>query len=91
MSNWIDKYKKLVISSHKKHLIIADQDILFEYNELQQAFLSEGYTLLNCKTALSVRLDFELKVRDYFNFTSIWYYIYKRLDLNRQLLNQMLL
>ena len=64
MSNWIDKYKKLVISSHKKHLIIADQDLLFEYNELQQAFLSEGYTLLNCKTALSVRLDFELKVRD---------------------------
>lgn len=64
MSNWIDKYKNLVISSHKQHLIIADQDHLFDYNELHQAFLSDGYTLLNCKTALSVRLEFELKVRE---------------------------
>ncbi len=64
MSNWIDKYKKLVISSHKQHIIIADQDNLFEYEELQQAFENDGFKLISCKTALAVRLAFELKVRE---------------------------
>jgi hypothetical protein len=64
MSNWIDKYKKLVISSHKQHIIIADQDSLFEYAELQQAFENDGFKLLTCKTALAVRLAFELVVRN---------------------------
>jgi hypothetical protein len=64
MSNWIDKYKKLVISSHKQHIIIADQDSLFEYTELRQTFESEGYTILSCKTGLALRLVFELQVRN---------------------------
>jgi hypothetical protein len=64
MSNWIDKYKKLVISSHKQHIIIADQDSLFKYEELQQAFENDGFRLIKCKTALSVRLVFELQVRE---------------------------
>jgi hypothetical protein len=64
MSNWIDKYKRLVISSHKQHIIIADQDSLFEYEELQQAFENDGFKLITCKTALAVRLAFELDVRD---------------------------
>ena len=64
MSNWIDKYKKLVISSHKQHIIVADQDNLFEYAELRQTFESEGYIILSCKTGLTVRLVFELQVRD---------------------------
>jgi len=64
MSNWIDKYKKLVISSHKQHIIIADQDSLFEYQELQLAFENDGFKLITCKTELAVRLAFELEVRD---------------------------
>lgn len=64
MSNWIDKYKKLVVSSHKRHIIVADQDNLFEYAELKQAFENEGYTIISCKTDLAVRLVFELQVRD---------------------------
>ena len=64
MSNWIDKYKKLVISSHKQHIIIADQESLFEYEELQQAFENDGFKLITCKTALAVRLAFELQVRE---------------------------
>jgi len=64
MSNWVDKYKKLVISSHKQHIIVADQDNLFDYAELKQAFENEGYTLFVCKTDLAVRLVFELQVRD---------------------------
>jgi hypothetical protein len=63
MSDWIDKYKKLVISSHKQHIIIADQDNLFEYEELQQAFENDGFKLITCNTALAVRLAFELEVR----------------------------
>lgn len=64
MSNWIDKYKTLVVSSHKQHIIVADQDNLFEYAELKQAFENEGYTIISCKTDLAVRLVFELQVRN---------------------------
>lgn len=64
MSNWIDKYKKLVISSHKQYVIVADRDDLFGYAELKQVFENEGYTILTCKTDLAVRLVFELQVRD---------------------------
>ena len=64
MSNWVDKYKRLVISSHKQHNIVADQDNLFDYAELMSAFENDGYTILNCKTDLAVRLSFELQVRD---------------------------
>lgn len=64
MSNWVDKYKRLVISSHKQHIIVADQDNLFDYVELKSAFENDGYTIMSCKTDLAVRLSFELQVRD---------------------------
>jgi uncharacterized protein Smg (DUF494 family) len=64
MSNWVDKYKMLLISSHKQHIIVADRDKLFEYAELKQAFKNEGYTILTCKSNLAVRLMFELQVRN---------------------------
>jgi len=64
MSNWVDKYKRLVISSHKQHIIVADQDNLFDYAELKSAFENDGYTILYCKSDLAVRLSFELQVRD---------------------------
>ena len=63
MSNWIDKYKKLVISSHKLHIIVADLDNLFGYTELQQAFENDGYKILIAKTGLAVRLHFEFIFR----------------------------
>lgn len=64
MSNWVDKYKKLVVSSHKQHIIVADQDNLFGYAELTHAFENDGYTILGCKTDLAVRLVVELQLRD---------------------------
>lgn len=64
MSNWIEKYKKLSISSYKRHIVIADLDNLFAYSELHQAFINDGYTIVHCKTDLEVRLCFELKVRN---------------------------
>jgi hypothetical protein len=63
MSNWVDKYKKLVISSHKRHIIVADQDELFEYAELKAAFENEGFIVVRCKTDLAVRVEFEIQVR----------------------------
>lgn len=63
MSNWIEKYKQLAISSYKKHIIIADTDNLFIYQELHQAFINDSYTIVSCKTDLEVRLCFELQMR----------------------------
>ncbi|MDX1908012.1 MAG: BREX-3 system phosphatase PglZ [Bacteroidia bacterium] len=64
MSSWIDTYKKWVISSHKRHIMVADKDGLLEYAELRQTFEGEGYILLHCESDLDVRLAFELYVRD---------------------------
>jgi hypothetical protein len=64
MSNWIDKYKTLVISSHKPHVIVADVDKLFQYHELQEAFESEEFRILKASSPLEVRLLFELNVRN---------------------------
>ena len=64
MSNWVDKYKELSISSHKQHIIVADLDNLFEYKDLAQAFESVGYKILFAKTDLAVRIHFELLVRE---------------------------
>lgn len=64
MSNWIDKFKTLVIPSHKLHIIVADLDNLFEYSELRQAFENDGFKILIAKTGLAVRLHFELQVRN---------------------------
>ena len=64
MSNWVDKYKTLVVSSHKRHIIVTDQDNLFEYDELKQTFENEGFTILHSKTDLTVRVHFELEVRE---------------------------
>lgn len=64
MSNWVDKYKKLIISSHKLHVIVADQDNLFEYAELRQAVEEDGFKIIQSNTDLDVRLQFEFVVRD---------------------------
>ncbi len=64
MANWIDKYQKLIASSHKKHIIVADIDRLFEYAELQQAVTDNDFTIINAVTPLDVRIRFELDVRN---------------------------
>ena len=63
MANWTDKYKQLITSSHKAHVIVADQDNLFEYDELQQSIQDSGFTIISAGTALDVRIHFELEVR----------------------------
>ena len=63
MAKWVEKYKKLVYSSHKRHLIVTDPDDLFNYVELQQSMEEEGYQVLKAKTDLEVRVLIETKVR----------------------------
>ena len=64
MANWADKYRQMITASHKPHVIVADQDKLFEYIELQQSIQDGGYTIIRAKTDLDVRIFFELEVRD---------------------------
>lgn len=44
-------------------MIVADQDNLFEYSELQQSIQDSGFTIIIAGTALDVRIRFELEVR----------------------------
>ena len=67
MSNWIDKFKNLVIATHMQHIIVADRDNLFDYSELTKAFESEGFQVIPSKTELNVRVQFELQVRESVN------------------------
>jgi hypothetical protein len=64
MGNWAEKYKKLVIPTHKRHVLVADADDLFEYSELRSMFEDDGFVVIRCKTGLAVRLAVELTVRD---------------------------
>jgi hypothetical protein len=64
MNNWTNRYKNMVVASHKEHIIIADQDDLFEYDELQQVFENDGYIILKGTTELEIRILFELNVRN---------------------------
>lgn len=63
MSNWIESLKKLLIASHKKHALVADQDAVFQYPEVVQIFEEEGFEVFHATTDLEVRLTFELHVR----------------------------
>jgi len=63
VANWVDKYRQLITSSHKAHVLVADQDNLFEYAELQQSLQDSGFTIVGARTALDVRIRFELEVR----------------------------
>lgn len=64
MSSWIDKYKRIITSSHKQHIIVTDVDSLFNYSELKEAFEQDGYKLFFAGSALDVRILFELQVRE---------------------------
>lgn len=44
-------------------MIVADQDNLFEYAELQQAIQDSGFAIIIAGTAIDVRIRFELEVR----------------------------
>lgn len=64
MANWVDKYNRLIFSSHKTHVIVTDNDNLFAYVELQQAIQEAGYSIITAKSDLEVRIRFELEVRN---------------------------
>lgn len=63
MNNWTESFKSLLASSHKQHIIVADQDELFDYDELKVTFEDDGFVVLHGKTSLEIRLLYELRVR----------------------------
>jgi hypothetical protein len=64
MSSWVDKFKNIVYSSHKEHIIICDKDNLFAYPELSASIQEDGYEVISCQSPLDVRITFELEVRN---------------------------
>jgi len=64
MANWIELTKKMLVSSSKKHILVADQDHLFDYHELRKVFQDEGFQVIQPASALEVRIVFEWQVRE---------------------------
>src|SRR5436305_530501 len=62
MSNWTDKYLRLITSTYKHNIILDDQDNLLQYEELRSLIMETGYQLLEAKNDFDVRLIYELKV-----------------------------
>jgi hypothetical protein len=62
MSNWTDKYLRLITSTYKHNIILDDQDNLLQYEELKSMIIEAGYQLLEAKNDFDVRLIYELKV-----------------------------
>lgn len=64
MSSWVDKFKNIIYSSHKEHIIVCDKDNLFSYPELSSSIQEDGYKVINTQSALDVRICYELSVRN---------------------------
>ncbi|MCW3070480.1 MAG: PglZ protein [Bacteroidetes bacterium] len=64
MSSWVDKFKNIIYSSHREHIIVCDRDNLFSYPELSSGIQEDGYRVINCHSPLDVRISFELNVRN---------------------------
>ncbi|RYE54544.1 MAG: BREX-3 system phosphatase PglZ [Sphingobacteriales bacterium] len=62
MSNWTDKYLRLITSTYKHNIILDDQDNLLQYEELRSLIMEAGYQLLAAKNDFDVRLIYELQV-----------------------------
>lgn len=64
MNNFIEKFQKLIISSHKKITILNDEDDLFNYPEFSESIEDEKYILIDVKTNLDLRILFETEIRN---------------------------
>jgi len=64
MINLVEKFKQLIISSHKLHSIICDSDDLLSYDEFQLSIEQEKYEIVKVKTDLELRIIFETEVRN---------------------------
>lgn len=64
MSSWADKYREIISSNDAPHVIVADNDNLLAYDELQKYIQDEGFQILHAKSGLDVRCLFELQMRD---------------------------
>lgn len=64
MSNLVSKFLGLITSSSKSLVIAAGDDQIFDYPEITQICEEQGFKLLRAEDDLSVRIKFELEMRD---------------------------
>ncbi len=60
MADWVDTYKNLIRSSHQRFSIVTDPDQLFEFEELRNSLIDEGFQILFARTDFDVRIQYEL-------------------------------
>jgi hypothetical protein len=63
MDSLLDKILSIVISSAKSLVIAADEDDLFHFPELIQAFENKNFKIIRAENNLDARIKFELEMR----------------------------
>lgn len=64
MSSWLDKTLIKLLPSHTQHIIASDPDGILGYPEIIKAIECRGIKIIRAHSALEVRIQFELNVRD---------------------------
>ena len=64
MSSWLDKTLIKLLPSHTQHIIASDPDGILGYPEIIKAIECRGVKIIRAHSALEVRINFELNVRD---------------------------
>ncbi len=64
MSNLVSKFLGLITSSSKSLVIAAGDDQIFDYPEITRICEEQGFILIRAEDSLSVRINFELEMRD---------------------------
>ena len=64
MSSWLDKTLIKLLPSHTQHIIASDPDGILGYPEIIKAIECRGIKIIRAQSALEVRIQFELNVRD---------------------------
>jgi hypothetical protein len=59
MADWKQQLLSKITATHKRHVLVRDQDFLLEYPSVQQK-IPVDFIVLRCETHLQVRIQFEL-------------------------------
>ena len=60
MSDWKEQLLNKVTATHKRHVLLCDEDFLLSYPSITRN-VQAYFTLVNCETNLQVRIQFELR------------------------------
>jgi len=63
MTDWKEQLLHKVKATHKRHLLLCDEDFLLEYPSVNR-MVQEVFTIVRCETPIQVRIEFELRFDD---------------------------